>query len=290
MEVYFSQAFQKAFRSIQTITTSTTPTSPGQTGSRLSMKSLANVAAAGVANVSVSNIADELLGFPTLPKLPKLDKDVTIPQHIKLNFIPESVPVMILLDLMCTAGRSWEVCNHLMDSVKSRLPENFKGTSEVVSSADAVGTSGSKKQKGSKIQTFADILTCLEKLLHLGADEQFPHQEPSALSKQLQKSISKYLNQAVYSLNSEKCKQYAVLSQNMSRYVEKVEEAFKQDKKQERDKNESSQRQRRDSTDSIRLRSGSSVDQPEIHHRMKQLIHVLEKEVPDGGLTSLMGR
>ena len=257
------------------------------------MKSLANVAAAGVANVSVSNIADELLGFPTLPKLPKIDKDSPVPQHIKLNFIPENVPVIILMDLMCTAGRSWEVCNHLMDSIKGRLPETMKSGTEVIPSADVTSVSASKKHKSSKIQSFTDVLGCFEKLLHLGADEQFPHQEPSALSKQLQKSVCHYLNQAVYSLNAEKCKQYAVFCQNMTKYVKKVQDAFKQQKKEEREKSESFRfelSQRRGSTDSIRSRVGSSTDQPVVHHRMKQLIHILEKEVPEGGLMAFMGR
>lgn len=294
MEVYFSQAFQKASRSIQTITTSTPPSPSAHTGGRLSMKSLANVAAAGVANVSVSNIADELLGFPTLPKLPTLDKDLSISQHIKQNFIPESVPVMILLDLMCTAGRSWEVCNHLMDSIKSRLPDAYKTTAEKASSADVIIGAGSKKPKGSKVQTFAEVLTCLESLLHLGADDQFPRQEPSVLCKQLQKSVSNYLNQATASLNAEKCKQYAVVCQNMARYIDKVKEAFKQQKKQELEKTESLQlsgtHHRRGSTDSVRSRVGSNTDHPVVHHRMKQLIHVLEKEIPDGGLVQLMRR
>ena len=297
MEVYFSQAFQKASRSIQTITPSTPPASSTQSGSRLSMKLLANVAAAGVANVSVSNIADELLGFPTLPKLPKIDKDVPISQHIKQNFVPESIPVIILMDLMCTAGRSWEVCNHLMDSIKTRLPENMKSGTEIIPSADAGSASASKKHKGSKIQTFTDVLACFEKLLHLGADGQFPHQEPSALSKQLQKSVCYYLNQAVYSLDAEKCKQYAVFCQNMTKYVGKVQEAFKQQKKLEREKSEAFQQsgrlelsQRRGSTDSVRSRVGSNTDQPVVHHRMKQLIHILEKEIPEGGLIALMGR
>ena len=299
MEVYFSQAFQKASRSVQTITASTPPSPSSPSGSRLSMKSLANVAAAGVANVSVSNIADELLGFPTLPKLPSLEKDIQVPQHIKQNFIPESVPVIILLDLLCTAGRSWEVCNHLMDNIKSRLPESYKIPIDKVLSADAINMTGNKKQKGNKIQTFSEVLSCLEKLLHLGADEQsqFPHQEPSALSKHLQKSVSSYLNQAVYSLKAEKCKQYAIFCQNMSKYVAKTQDAFKQQKKQELERSESFQlsgrsegHQRRGSTDSVRSRKESNMDQPVVHHRMKQLIHVLEKEIPEGGLISLMGR
>ena len=263
------------------------------------MKSLANVAAAGVASVSVSNIADELLSFPTLPKLPKLDKDLTISQHIKQNFIPENIPTMILLDLLCTAGRSWDVCNHLIDSIKSRSPENYKAVDDGGLSADAGAVAGSMKQKSNKIQTFADILGCLEKLLHLGADEQFPHQEPSALSKQLQKSVASYLNQAEYSLNSEKCKQYAVVNKNMSKYVDKLQEAFKQQRKSNYDKRESPPRpgrselhERRGSTssESIRTRTESNLDQPAIHYRTKQLLHVLEKELPDGGLIALMGK
>ena len=263
------------------------------------MKSIANVAAAGVANVSVSNIADELLGFPTLPKLPKLDKDFPISQHIKLNFIPESIPVIILMDLMFTAGSSWEVCNHLMDSIKARLPETMKSGTEVIPSADASNVSAGKKHKSSKIQSFTDVLEYFEKLLHLGADEQFPHQEPSALSKQLQKSVCYYLNQAVYSLKAEKCKLYAVFCQNMTKYVKKVQDAFKQQKKEEREKSEALQQsvrfdlslsQRRGSTDSVRSRVESNTDQPVVHHRMKQLIHILEKEVPEGGLMAFMGR
>lgn len=324
VEVYFSQAYHKACRSIQGIV-GKEPQNPGAMPSKVGLKAVASAAAAGLATASVSDVADNILKFPTIPQMPKIELSENVPKNIVQIFQQENMAVIILLDLMCTSAKSWDVCNHLIDTIKSHQlsqPQSSGGETSV-QNLEPKSQVAVSKQRVNKIKTLPDAIAQIQRLLQLGAEDQIPSKEQTKLAKTFQKSVQYFLSHATHSLSADKSKQCAMLNQNLSRYVERVEEAFfiiktkghvttvrSEDRQRLGSMGpqspRSEARQRFDSTGPQSPRSesrqrlgsmgpqspisGSKLDKPSIHHYMKQLIHTLEKEVPAGGVVSLISR
>lgn len=325
MEVYFSQAYHKACRSIQGIV-GKEPQNPGAIPSKMGLKAVASAAAAGLATASVSDVADNILKFPTIPQMPKIELGENVPQNIVQIFQQENMPVIILLDLMCSSAKSWDVCNHLIDTIKSHQlsqPQSSAGDTSVQNkeTKDQVAVA---KQRVNKIRTLPDAVAQIQHLLQLGAEDQIPSKEQTTLAKTFQKSVQYFLSHATHSLSADKSRQSAMLNQNLAKFVSRVEEAFLSNKtkghvttvrSEDRQRlgsmgsesprleaqqrlgsmepqspKSSEDRQRLGGTGPQSPRSGSKLDKPSIHHFMKQLIHTLEKEVPTGGIVSLISR
>ncbi|XP_053395117.1 zinc finger FYVE domain-containing protein 26-like [Mercenaria mercenaria] len=291
VEVYFSQAYHKACRSIQGIMGKDSQ-SFGTEPSKMGLKAIASAAAAGLATASVTDVTDDILKFPTIPQIPKIDLHESLPQNIVQIFQQDNIPVMILLDLMCSSAKSWDVCNHLLDTIKSHQPPKPQSKADdSAKSLEPKNTVPVPRQRVNKIRTFSDIVEQIQCLLHLGAEDQISSKEQTTLARSYQKSVQYFLNIATHSLSAEKSKQYEVLNQSLSKYISKVEEAFQQSKvKGQPSPSRSEFRQRIGSTGSQSSVSGSKSDRPLVHHCMKQLIHALEKEVPAGGVISQIAR
>lgn len=283
-EVYFSQAYQKACRTVQGLLGSDTP-STGKSG----LQAIAKAAAAGLATASVTDVADDILKFPTLPKLPVIENCDTLPKNIAQNFDPNNLPVMILMDLMLSSAKTWDVCNKLMVSIKPLLPTSSQ-TSNLVSQTTEGKTSSAavSKQRVSKIRTFHDFCVQIQSVLSLGADGEVPSKEQMMMSKAFQKSIQHFLCNCTLSLTADKNREYATLCQSLSKYVCKAEEAFNQHRSR-------SKSHMRSESPGRPMRSESPVsrslqEKPGIHHCMKQLIRVLEKDIPAQGVLCLLNR
>ena len=288
VEIYFSQAYHKACHSLQGIMGKDS-SSTATESSKMGLRAVASAAAAGLATASVTDVADNILKFPTIPQIPKIDLHESLPHNIVQVFNQDNIPVMILLDLMCSSAKSWNVCNHLLDTIKSRQPQ--KPQSKAEDSVQSLETKTSvpvSRQRVIKIKTFAEIVDQIQCLLQLGVEEEIPSKEQTAFAKTFQKSVQYYLSNATLSLSAEKNKQFELLNQSLSKYISKVEEAFQQVKvKGQVNQSRSEFRQRIGSTGS---QSGSKSERPMVHHCMKQLIQTLEKEVPPGGVVSLVLR
>ncbi|KAL3872697.1 hypothetical protein ACJMK2_035906 [Sinanodonta woodiana] len=285
IEVYFSQAYSKAFKNVQSLTDAEQSSLPSLTPGRLSMKSLANVAAASIATVSITTIVDDLLSFNMIPQMPKIETDKSIPVQISQNLEPGNIPMMILLDLACAAGKTWKVCNHLMDNIKSRYSRNPAVVNTSSSSSGETVTVDQGRRSRSEIRGFEQVLSEFEQIVHLGADESFPGLEQASLVKQYRKSLRHFLTQASLPLTAEKYKNYVLFCRSMSKHVDNVDTSLE----------ESSKEGSRDDItihhDSSPTRSrSSSMMQSPLHIAMKQLIHLVDKDVPGGGILSIFNR
>ncbi|XP_048586399.1 zinc finger FYVE domain-containing protein 26-like isoform X2 [Nematostella vectensis] len=88
---------------------------------------VAMAAASGVTSSLVSNVIDELLTLPNLEgvMLPGVvgQEESSEGHHLSRFVGPDLVPVMVCLDLACTANVPWEVCKTLLDTAASRLKD-----------------------------------------------------------------------------------------------------------------------------------------------------------------------
>lgn len=283
--MYFSQALEKAVHAVQR--------SPGKdtqgSGVKAGLRGVAAAAAAGLANVTISDVADELLKSPHLPDVSVPLNVESLPSNIAQVLRKDNVPLIILLDLMMIAANSWEVCSHLMSSITSKLAGL---TFPVDSSIDAQDPrNASTKQRVSRIRTFPDIVSQLQKLLNLGIEEDIPSREHILLSRTFQRSLQHYLSHATLSLSAEKNKEYVIICQNLAKCISRTNEAFTLSKSKSPGSPESTaqsivvdERERSRSRMSSGSRSGSNAARPVIHHCFKQLIHLMEKDVPANGL------
>jgi hypothetical protein len=285
VEILFSQAYHKACRAIQSILEKDSQTTIREPR-KMELKAVASAAAAGLVTASVSDVADDILKFPTIPKIPKIDLHESLPRNVVQLFCQENIPVMILLDLMCSSAKTWNVCNHLLDTIRSHQPK--KPQPEIDDSSQSLEIKTSvplSRQRVVKIRTFADILDQIQCLLCLGAEDQIPSKEQETF----QKSVQYYLINATLPLTADKTKQCEQLNQSLSKCISKAEEAFQQNKvKGHHNQSRSEFRQRMGSTGSQSSLSGSKSDRPTVHHYMKQLIRTLEKEVPSGGVITII--
>ncbi|XP_052767439.1 zinc finger FYVE domain-containing protein 26-like isoform X2 [Mya arenaria] len=303
VEFYFSQAFQKAFRSILGITGKETapsgnlqsksgsaPTKFSTLPNKSGLQAIANVAAAGLATASVTGVADEILKFSPIPQLPVIGKADDLPNNIAQIFKPENVPVMILMDLTFTAGKTWDVCNHLMSVTKSHLPKQEMIAESPIQTLEPKNVKTVPKQRVNKILTFREIFYKMQEILNLGVEDEIPSKEHILLAKTFQKSAQHFLCHATFSLKADKNKELATLRQNQSKYVLKVEEAFSHHKsKGQGHLSPESRTERLMSEVRERLGSqGSRSEKPVIHHSMKQLINFMEKDIPASGILALV--
>ncbi|KAH3847795.1 hypothetical protein DPMN_090125 [Dreissena polymorpha] len=293
VEVYFSQAMEKAVHAVQR--------SPGKDtqgqGVKVGLRGVAAAAAAGLANVTISDIADELLKSPHLPEIPVPLNVVSLPINIAQVLCKDNGPLIILLDLMLIATNSWEVCSHLMASITSKLAGHTVPVDSSTAAQDS--RNASTKQRVSKIRTFPDIVSQLQKLLNLGIEEEIPSREHILLSRTFQRSLQHYLSHATLSLSAEKNKEYVILCQNLAMCISRTNDAFTLSKSKSPGSPESTaqsmvvderERSRSRLSSGSRSRLGSAADRPVIHHCFKQLIHLMEKDVPASGLLAFVNK
>ena len=281
VEFYFYQAYQKACRTIQSITSNDTPSQ-----SKPGLQAIASAAAAGLANASVTDVADDILKFPTLPKIPYLQNVECLPKNVVQNLEPNNLPLILLLDLMFSSAKSWDVCNKLMDTVKPHL-KNSKQIADVgMNLPETKSSVAVSKQRVSRIRTFPEFITHIQAILDLGTEDEIPSKEQMMLSKTFQKSIQHLLCKCTSSFTAEKNKEYVTLCQNLAKYTAKVDEAFRYTRKSSHMTPESP----RGSPSSSSTGPRSQQEKVSIHHSMKQLIHTLEKDVPASGILALVNR
>jgi len=289
IELYFAQAYQKACRAMQGISSKDTPGTSGGAG-RSGLQAIAKAAAAGLATATVTDVADDILNFPTIPQLPVVEKSEGLPVNIACVLNQENVSAMILSDLAYTVGKTWDICKHLMSMIKTKLPA--KATKLVEAQVQTLEPKSAKtvpKQRVNKIKTFQELFEMLENLLKLGTEDDIPSKEHALLAKTFQKSVQQFLCHANFSLDADKNKQYATLRQNLAKHITKVEEAFVY----QRSKGHSPET--RSVLSEVRERLGShgsrsEGQKPSIHHSMKHLIALMEKEVPAAGILAFVNR
>lgn len=291
----FAQQYSVAVRKLQSLNIGSqknVPSKPGQ----LSMKALGSVAAAGVATVSVSSVAEELLSIPKLPKLPKVKSQTLHAPKLEQCFRQESCPSMILFDLLCCGCRSWEMCNNMIDTIKSKkITHDNKKTAKT-------GTDKSDKVS-SRLRNIWDLTDLFEKLLHQGADVDGGHKQFSmknVLLTYYKHSIQDLLKTATIPLYPEYCEAYARLLTDLKVSVDKVEHAFQAygklpmegaiHKQEKSGLHGSPNSQRSPRSSPSKPGEPHMSDKPLIHNAMKGLIGVLQQDLPPGGVVKLFIR
>ncbi|XP_076098495.1 uncharacterized protein LOC143068375 isoform X2 [Mytilus galloprovincialis] len=312
VEVSFAQRYASAVKKLHSLNLGLQRTAPANPG-KLSLKALGSVAAAGVATVSVSSVADELLSLQKLPKIPHPKCQVVQTSKLDRCFKQENCPSMILFDLLCTGCRSWEMCNNMIDAIRSRRTNNGSEKSDYRKTR-------SHSERGDKVshrlKDLWEITEQFEVLLQLGLDLD-GHQKQFNIKNVLhtfyKHSIQALLKTATIPIYSENANMYAKLLTDLKFSIDKVEHVFQiygklplegQIHKSPKTSPYSSPNSRgspRASPSSPNSRGSPKVspsksgdafssDKPVIHNAMKNLIGVLQNDLPPGGLYRLFVR
>lgn len=304
IEVDFTQGYNKAVKKLQGLNIGaqghvTKATKPG----KMSMKALASVAAVGVATVSVTTIADELLSSSKLPRIPHPRSRVTIPAKLQLCFQQENCPTLILFDLFCTACRTWEMCNNMVDVLKIKQPalSDVQLINSEMKEQDNDLESTKSVRIDQKMKSILDVVKQYENVLQLGAENETSHHhgQNDVLVALYKHSIQTFLQTVTLSLNPSNCLKYANFVYSMRVKLEKVDQMFKTFGKMPLEgymhgSTKTSPRSMSSPRTSPRTSPKPSptgreniTDKPVIHTAMKSLIQAMEKDLPQGGLCQL---
>lgn len=301
VEVNFAQSFTSAVKKLHSLNLGTqktvaNPTKPGQ----LSMKALGSMAAAGVATVSVSSVADELLSLPKLPTIPHPKCQIIHTSRLDRCFNQENCSAMILFDLLCTGCRSWETCNNMIDAIKSQKTVNRPEKSDSKKFGKANSERGDRILN--RLKDIWDISNQFETLLQQGADLVGNPKEfgvRNVLSSFYKHSIQALLKIATVPLYPEDCTLYARLLSDLKVSIDKVENVFQfygklpldgPIHKSQKSSPKTSPYTSPSSKSSPKSSPGIHSDKPVIHIAMKNLISVLQNDIPPGGLVHLFIR
>ncbi|KAJ8309027.1 hypothetical protein KUTeg_013901 [Tegillarca granosa] len=301
VEVDFTLVYNKAVKKLQGLNIGahghgTKVTKPG----KMSMKALASVAAVGVATVSVTTIADELLSSSKLPRIPHPKSRVTIPAKLQLCFQQENCPTLILFDLFCTACRTWEMCNNMVDVLKIKQPKlsDLQLTNIDMKEQENDLESTKSVRIDQKMKSILDVVKQYENVLQLGAENessQHHHGQNDVLVALYKHSIQTFLQTGTLSLNPSHCLKYADFVCSMRIKLEKVDYMFKTFGKMPLEgymygSSKTSPRSISSPKTSPKPSPTGKeglTDKPVIHTAMKSLIQAMEKELPQGGLSQL---
>ncbi|ESP02327.1 hypothetical protein LOTGIDRAFT_238051 [Lottia gigantea] len=286
-EVQFSDSYKQAADKLSTLIEnpekgSTSSNRPGT----MSIKALASVAAAGVASASLTNITDDLLTLTTVPPFPKPN----VPKTHKLLYFFTDVTVSsaILIDLLLTSCKNWDLCNKMCNVIKSKI--NMK----LVMEGDNVMNS-EIPVKGC-VAYFAEIL----KVLELGSDiDSHYHMENNPKSNlNLKQSVVDLLLNATTPISAQRLKKYVGIKEEIRQSLEKVETEITilentnaTEKSLSLSRTPSPQTSPRPSPmGSVSSRSSIKPEPPSIHTAIKQLISCMESYLPSGGIIKIVKR
>lgn len=265
---------------------------------KMSMKGLASVAAAGVATVSVNSVAEEILSEKNIPMIPSPRSRHVVPVKYAEYFDQNNVFMMILFDMLCTSCKSWETCNSLIDIIKTKM--------EVKPVKSSTHNGDDKKKTDSRIQWISTLVDKFDSLLQLAGDIDLtaPASQKDVLTVLYKHSIQTFLQTATLPLLKDDCLSYANLLIEMKKVIERTEHAFQlhgkmplegyihkspkaspgfsPSKVSPRDSPHSSPRP------SPKTEDPTQTDKPVLHNAMKLLIHVMQREVPKGGVCTLL--
>ncbi|XP_069118425.1 uncharacterized protein [Argopecten irradians] len=298
-EVTFSQSYSEAVRKLHGLNIGSHKNTPSKNNKpgRSNMKALASVAAAGVATVSISGVAEKLLSQPDLPSVPSPRTWGSLPAKMEWTFQKENCEVMILFDLLCIGCRTWEMCNNMIDSINVQLKGKAGSSRSTVGRTDVGGKEHGEDGKRLRQKELGDMVLLFERILQLGTgvDNMSPSMGQQEISTALYKhSIQTFLQTATLPLSPDHCKLYAQLTSNVKNCLGNVETAFTLAERSPTDGSPS--KKRRGSASSVSSQASPRRQEPvspepqAIHGAMKQLIQVLDKALPLGGLCQLFNK
>ncbi|KAK3093553.1 hypothetical protein FSP39_017239 [Pinctada imbricata] len=292
VEVKFAEVYNRCAKKLQGLHTS----NQGNLGKsakpgKMTLKALGNVAAAGVANVSITGIAEELLNDVELPKI-HTGRSLCISKLMTSTDF-DNVPSIILFDLLCTSCKTWELCNNMIDILKSKLSEgNRKVSFSSTEQAEEL-----KQKQDHKIRGVRDFIVVFESLMQLSSESfsgtpALEHREVYGLL--YKHSVSTFLQTANLPLSQTECISYATLITEVKRAMEKVEHTFQLHGRMPLEgyvnRSPPKMSPRASPKTSPRGEDPSQMNQPVLHTAMKQLILVMQRDLPSGGICSLLSR
>ena len=265
------------------------PSKPG----KMTLRALGSVAAAGVATVSVSSITDELLRDTKLPRIPcirsqQIGKMVT-------SCSLDKIPSMILFDLLCSSCKTWEMCNNMIEILKSSLQLD----SQKYMAGNVENTDGLKSKQEVRIRSIPDFVSVFESLLQLGNESDtnsHPLNVKDIYVMLYKHSISTFLQTANLPLTLSECMAYANLITEMKKAIEKVDHTFQLHGRMplegyiHRSLPKASPRASPKTSPSPRTEDMTHLTQPVLHNAMKQLILVMQRDLPPGGVCTHLSR
>ena len=120
-EVAFTESFNATAKSISALNVTSRESRSASTSKKFNLQAVKSAAAAGVANATLSNFVDDLLSNPNIPCLPRPG---WVGEHGQDNplagYFQLDTTTAILLDLACTMCQSWELCNNVLDIIKTK--------------------------------------------------------------------------------------------------------------------------------------------------------------------------
>ena len=128
----FAEKFSNAFKELSRLQPRVRTSQSRRSSTSRTLGAVAMAAASGVTSSVVSNLVDELLTSPNLSAILLYDSEgggEGVKKSSLFKYIhPELLPMMVCLDLACTANVSWEVCKNLLETAKSRLVQGTYGS------------------------------------------------------------------------------------------------------------------------------------------------------------------
>ncbi|CAL1527591.1 unnamed protein product [Lymnaea stagnalis] len=323
-EVLFANVYQTSARLIWELETETKDgaKNPPKVGKR-SMKALSKAAAVGVATASLSNIIEDLVSKACVPPVPR-PKTAFARENFWHFFNLDSTSAL-LLDLLCTACRTWDTCANMLDIIKTRTKllehtPSHSGTNNSPSASSLLGqssnpSSGSSsssvtspmtnqpvslpggKQSLHGVKGCNQLVWCLYDLIQLG--ESRPHGHLSPIS------LQHHLHSAYSSLSVQNLRSLDAALMEIRRAVDHVQQIFLGSATGHleitvEDAGSSASLSPKGSSSSL---SGSTtgsavvgskaavkqpIDENPLHVGVKHLMYIMEKYSPGAGLTQLL--
>ncbi|KAK6181134.1 hypothetical protein SNE40_009062 [Patella caerulea] len=297
-EVSFSDSFKKAASSLSSLVENPGKAAPSSSRpGKLSIKALGSVAAAGMASATLTNITDDLLSVRDIPQLPKPN----LPKSNKLLifFTEVHVSIAVLVDLLLTSCKTWELCNKMLDVIKSKM--NVKNISDLNNDHQNMET---------MVIGCQTYLSELQKLLELSVDPDthmtYAESENAKRTSVPRQSFVNMLLSATTPVTAERLKNFIGVKEEIKHLLNRVVgvlSEMKQSGSEDVSFDDSlpspsspapspspSPSPHLSPLGSISSRSSFRIEPPVMHTVMKQLIACMEKYVPTGGMVRMLKR
>ncbi|XP_064623470.1 zinc finger FYVE domain-containing protein 26-like isoform X2 [Lineus longissimus] len=293
IEMAFAEQYQAASRKLQAIDPRRRSSMPGVPGARaqsnrFSMRAIENVAAAGEATMMITNIVDEVISSSALELYPEnIQADSIVHKSALLTHLnPENIPTMVVLDLACTACRTWEASENLLAMGHKRLSgEANTNRPRSMSGADMKRHSPSPDVEAKKtgaspndlirkndvtLKGVEPFLTQLWTLMSQATREGISVSD-EMWSSYLRNSVTHILTNVTFPLDVAGFRTYMATLFELEKSCSKVEKAFIEVKAMEQ-------------KSFLSKGAEKKASRPVIHIAMKRLLQVFEKVITSQGV------
>jgi hypothetical protein len=290
----FAEQYQGASRKLQAIDPrrrGSMPVASGRVPSNRfglhGLRAIENLAAAGEASMMITNIVDGVLSTSSLPLYPENIQTDSVGHKSALmtHLNPDNIPTMVVLDLACTACRTWDASENLLNMGHKRLSGDAAIRGRSPSGVDMKRHSPSPEVDGKKsgaspkdmmhksdiaLKGVEPFLTQLWTLMSQTSREGIVSSD-EMWNNILRNSATHILTNATFPLDVAGFRNYMATLLELEKSCSKVEKAFSDVKAMEQ-------------KSLLSKDSEKKVSRPIIHIAMKRLLQVFEKVITAQGV------